>query len=259
VIAAIICGFFFFSEVLVAQEEILEYTEIQEQFTAATSASEIDKSNDHDNESDDTNPPIWVGLPYAVVDFEALLQVNPDTVGWIAIPNTPISYPVVQTVNNLKYLNTSFTGEHTRTGTPFIDQYNTIQTLDTNTIIYGHNMGTGRDDMFSSLLEYKEYDYFVKNKYIQFDTIYKNYGWWEVFAFIEYDVRSSDFQFLQIRFNNNEQNTDWIKRVKELSLHDTDMIIYPHDNILTLSTCDRSKYGRYGRVLILAVHISAFG
>ena len=44
------------------------------------------------------------GVP--IVDFNALAQTNPEVVGWIYAPGTNINYPVVQTNNNSKYLNT---------------------------------------------------------------------------------------------------------------------------------------------------------
>ena len=254
-IIAALCGYLFIRDYRTAQEEISEYTSIQEQFTTVAQNTKIEVIDEPDDEIGNVQiPPAWAGLPLIEVDFEALLLINPDTVGWIAIPNTPVSYPVVQTTNNAKYLTTSFNGTYSRAGTPFVDRNNAIQILDKNTIIYGHNMGVGRDDMFGSLLEYKEREYFIEHRYIQFDTIHKNFGWWEVFAVIEYDSRSNDFQFLQIKYNDNFM--DWIDRIREFSIHDSDTEINPNDRILTLSTCDRGNFGRSGRLLILAVHVN---
>jgi len=248
----------FYLELRTTKEEVTEYTTLQEQFTTITNNPTIEFTDKSIDESEDvipTIPPEWVGLPYLTVDFETLLIINPDSVGWIAIPLTPVSYPVVQTKNNTKYLTTSFNGNYSKAGTPFVDSNNDIQNLDTNTIIYSHNMGTGRDDMFSSLLEYKDYEYYLDNKYIQFDTIFQRYGWWEIFAVIEYDIRSNDFQYLQLSFINATDFMNWIKNAKELSVHDIDIDITPHDRILMLSTCDRGNYGRSGRMFILAVNI----
>ena len=256
-IIAAICGYFFMRDYRTAQKEIAEYAAMREQFTAVVSNndSEYEETDKLITESE-VVPSVRAGLPLLEIDFEALLQINSSTVGWIAIPNTPVSYPVVQTNNHVRYLTTSFNGEHSRAGTVFADKNNNMRILDRNTIIYGHNMGVGRTDMFSVLLGYKDYEFFNSNRYIQFDTIYRNYGWWEVFAVIEYDVRSNDFQYLQIGFSNENAFMDWIKQVKELSIHDSNISISPNDRVLTLSTCDRSNFGRDGRLLIIAVHIN---
>ena len=251
VTAAAICGYFFMLEFMTAQEEIAEYNGIQNQYTTTTPVQIIE--NDEDVPVSETDEAPDSLIPYIEVDFEALLQVNPDTVGWIAIPNTVISYPVVQTVNNTKYLNTSFEGNRSNVGTPFADKGNDLQNLDSNTIIYGHNMGTGRTDMFGTLLLYKEHDYFLINRFIQFDTIYERHGFWKVFAVIQLDISNTDFVYQQTTFRNSSEFMEWVSMSMELSLHDTDIDINSQDRILTLSTCDRSRYGRNGRLIVLAV------
>ena len=49
-------------------------------------------------------------LSEVTVDWDALREVNPDTVGWIYIPNTAINYPVVQGEDNEHYLTYDFDG-----------------------------------------------------------------------------------------------------------------------------------------------------
>ena len=255
-VIAIVCGYIFASEVQTVQEEMAEYATLKNQFTSVNHAPNSDETDEPINEPDNIIPPLWAGLPYVEVYFDALLQINSNTIGWVAIPNTTISYPVVQTTNNSRYISTSFSGTHSRAGALFADMNNDMQNLDSNTIIYGHNMGTGRQDMFSSLLRYKGYDYFSNNRFIQFDTIHERHGFWKIFAVIEYDVRSTDFQFLQIRSYDDDDFMDWIEGVRERSIHDSDVAITPQCYILTLSTCDRSNYGRNGRLLVLAVKIN---
>jgi len=184
-----------------------------------------------------------------------LLQFNPDLVGWIAIPDTIISYPVVQAADNVKYLTISFVGEYSKTGTPFADMGNNMQNLDSNTIIYGHNMGNGRTDMFNTLLSYKDYSFLLANKYIQFDTIYQRHGFWKVFAVIELDASNTAFNYQQMNFQSDADFMEWVSMATELSMHNTETYIAPQDKILALSTCDRSSYGSNGRLIILAVRI----
>ena len=254
--AAALCGFLFYREYGVAQEEISEYTTLRDEYSRTTYKADQPPQNFGGDEnrmqilSSETE-----GLPYTVVDFDALLLENPDTVGWLAISESTISYPVVQAQDNEKYLDISFGGKRSSTGTPFADMDNNMQNLDDNTIIHGHNMGAGRDDMFGSLLNYKDSEYYAAHRYIQFDTIYQRHGWWKVFAVIYLDTRSSAFPYMQTQFDSEEGFNDWIATAQSLSLHKADTDIGPYSRILTLSTCDRSKYGRNGRLLVLATKI----
>jgi len=246
--AAALCGYFFARSYIVANEEMSEFSDLRSRYTKTTEPPPCESG-------DFTVTPATEVLPLIEVDFEALLSINPDTVGWIMIPGTVISYPVVQTVNNVKYLNTSFEGNHSRAGTPFANSNNDMRGLDRNTIIYGHNMGMGRSDMFSTLLMYKDYDYFTANRSIRFDTIYRQHGFWEVFAVIHLDDRYRGFNNQQIGFQDETEFLEWIGQAMGLSMHGTDMVVSEGAYILTLSTCDRSRHGRYGRLLILAVRM----
>ena len=257
--AAVICGCFFMREYTEAQEEIAEYTSIQSDYTTTTQVK-VPVLTDNTNEegvSPEIEEPPELLLPYVDVDFQALLQANADTVGWIAIPDTVISYPIVQTSNNSKYLGISFEGRNSKAGTLFADYRNDVVVLDANTIIYGHNMGARRNDMFNTLLLYKDYDYLMEHRYIQFDTIYQQHGFWEIFAVIELDTRNTSFIYQEIQFQDNTLFFEWITKAIDLSIHDTDMNISRLDRILTLSTCDRSRYGQHGRLIILAVRMQS--
>ena len=116
-------------------------------------------------------------------------------------------------------------------------------------------MGAGRYDMFSTLLLYKDEEFLKNHQNIRFDTIHKLHGWWEIFAVIELNVHNSDFNYQQIQFQNDEEFNEWIEKALSLSIHDSDLEISSNDYILTLSTCDRSRYGRNGRILVLAVRV----
>lgn len=245
---AALCGFFFAREYMMAQEEISAYTEIQE--SCATVVTDK-KGNIPEALRFETD-----GLPYVNADFDALLKLNPETVGWVAIPDTPISYPVMLAKDNSKYLNCSSTGEYSKTGAVFVDCNNSFGSLDKNTVIYGHNMGAGRTDMFGTLLYYGDREYYERHKYVQFDTIAERRCWWKIFAVIDLDVKAGRFDYLKLDFQNNTEFMEWIGQAKALSLYDTDVNVGPKDKVITLSTCDRRNYGRNGRQLILAINIA---
>ena len=246
---AAICGFFYYSECSTAQKEVAEYVEVQSSYTTM-----LTESIKNGNPADYGALPETAGLPYAVVDFDALLLANLETVGWLAIPDTDISYPVLQTKNNSKYLSTSFGGGRSGAGAIFMDYNNSAEPLDSNTILYGHTMGRGRADMFGPLHQYKDQAYYETHAYLQFDTVHQQYGWWKVFAVVNLDVKMSEFDYLQQNFQGEVAFEAWIAQAKALSLYDTDVDVSTGDKILTLSTCDRSV-SKNGRLLIMAVWV----
>ena len=56
-------------------------------------------------------------------DLEALRKINPDCIGYISIPDTPLSYPVLQTekADGMFYLNHDFEQRYHGNGMPFLD------------------------------------------------------------------------------------------------------------------------------------------
>lgn len=246
-VVAACCGIYFAFELAGADAEIREYEHIQSSYSEVVYI-----------ESTESETPLYEmnSLPYTLVDFDALLERNPDTVGWIAIPDTLINYPVVQTTNNAKYLGTLFTGEKSRAGAVFADANNNMQELNQNTVLYGHNMGSGRTDMFGTLLYYNDIKHYSGHRYIQFDTLYERHGWWKIFAVINHDLRNKEFDYLKLDFKSQEEFMQWIATALELSLYETDVEICEDDRILTLSTCDGQFYGRNGRQLIMAVKMN---
>jgi len=244
--AAALCGFFFFREYHAAQREIAEYTEIQDSYTSGQSVPCTVP------ESSEAIP----ATPGLSVDFSALLAVNRDTVGWLSIPGTGISYPVVQANDNDTYLHTSFYGKRSGAGAVFMDCKNSADPLDRNTIIYGHNMGRGRTDMFGSLLRYNDEKYYGAHRWIQFDTVHGQYGWWRVFAVLHLDAQATEFDYLRQDFRDGEEFKEWIAQARALSLYPADMPVPEGANILTLSTCNRARYGEHGRQVVLAVKVA---
>ena len=234
-----------------AQEEAESYIDIQQTYSAVL---EYDPPNpEKPLEQQDTEPSMQ--LPYITADYTGLRELNEDTIGWIAIPGTPISYPVMQAENNQTYLKRDSSGKKSSAGAVFMDANNSLAPLDQNTILYAHNMGEGREDeMFAPLLLYKEKEHYMAHPYIQFDTHIEPHGWWEVFAVLHLDIRDKGFNYLRQSFPDQDAFSEWLDKARELSLYDTGVAVSITDSILTLSTCDRSLYRGNGRFVLLAVH-----
>ena len=58
------------------------------------------------------------------VNFDNLLQINPETEAWILLPDTKINYPIVKHTDNAYYLNHMIDGTSNSAGTLFIDTNN---------------------------------------------------------------------------------------------------------------------------------------
>lgn len=238
---AIVCGAWFLVEYNLAQKEDEAYMAIQSEFiTVQNTGSDTEEKAQAE------------GPDFVYPDFPSLLEQNKDTVGWVYIPGTEISYPVTQGSDNSRYLSRDFNGDRSSAGCVFMDSENNAHPLDKNTVLYGHNI-RGRNIIFGPLISYKKQAYFEGHKIIQFDTVQKKYDWWEVFAVLHINYKTDDFKYLQLGFESGEEFMDWAKSAKSKSLYDTGTEVSEDDIVLVLSTCDRTGgLGKNGRLIVLA-------
>ena len=125
------------------------YEELQDYVQESKEKDEPSTSEDGNNEELED-----VGDGYLQVYFAGLKKVNPDVIAWIQIPALDISYPVVQGKDNYYYLHHMFDGQENKNGSIFVDYHNQPDFLDSNTIVYGHNMKNG--SMFGTLDRYQD-------------------------------------------------------------------------------------------------------
>ncbi len=174
--------------------------------------------------------------------YTALLKINPEFVGKLYIDAIDeAGFNVVQAEDNDKYLNIGFKGETTRYGTLFVDYRNNMKELNTNTIIYGHNMRDG--SQLGSLILYSDIENYREYPTIEFNTIYSNNKWKVFAAFITNGDKNQDngyeFPYLTTNFPSEAKFLEFIEEVKSRSYYTNDSVdIVPGDKILTLSTCD---------------------
>lgn len=173
-------------------------------------------------------------------DFDKLLNSNSDTVAWIRIENANIDYPIVQAQDNNYYLNQNFYKKHNSAGWIFADYRNKFDTLDKNTIIYGHNRRNGT--MFSNLKKYLDSNYSSKeeNKFFNFNTVNKNYIA-EIFSV--YKSNSNVLSFSNT-FESHDAFDSYLNSYKEKSLYDFKTEVSASNKILTLCTCDNNNLYR---------------
>lgn len=103
-----------------------------------------------------------IGVPE--VDFDALLQVNNDVIGWIYLEDTDISYPLLCCRDNQQYLFQSYEKKYLTAGSIFIDYRCSRDFTDSRTVVYGHNMHNG--SMFGKLDKFTKESYMEKHPYV---------------------------------------------------------------------------------------------
>ena len=101
--------------------------------------------------------------------FAQLKAGNPDTIGWIQIPNTVVDYPVMQSSkdNPELYLRHGYDKKYTQYGCIFLDANCTPAQEMKNLTLYGHNMNDGQ--MFAAILQYTDLEFYKSAPVIDFD------------------------------------------------------------------------------------------
>lgn len=142
------------------ESSVVETTkaEISKTVTAAEEKSE-ETTNTEKTKSE-------VATIQAKRNLAPLFQDNSDCIGWIYIESTNINYPVMHTPEEpQRYLKKDFYGNESSSGVPFMDYR---CTLNTNIIIYGHNMRNGT--MFADLKKYLNEEFLYTHSVMEFET-----------------------------------------------------------------------------------------
>ena len=186
----------------------------------------------------------------STVDLSAYLAQNPDFVAWLRIPGTNVDYPVVQTDNPDYYLNHTFSGKSSVVGTLFSLADADYAAPGRNIAIYGHHLRSSGEKMFTSLMRYKNPDFYEDNKTVMLDSLYRHR---EYTIFAVMNMKVGDWEPSRTTFSGDAAFMAFVNRAKSESLYDTGVEVGADDHILTLITCDRSYAGKEGRLVILAV------
>ena len=175
---------------------------------------------------------------------------NPDIVGYIYIPNTNISYPVLQTGNNEFYLYHDVHMQPNRDGSIFVDYENNIHLLwDDNTIIFGHNMRGG--NKFHNIRHFHGVNYFNDRRHIYLTTPHEE-TIWETFSFFATTTQEPDRDYMITNFPTEAMYFEFIQYMQSRSIHETDVVLTPLCQILILSTCASNNASGIHRYVLLA-------
>ncbi len=186
--------------------------------------------------------------PFMDVDFTKVKKQNPDVAGWLRVGAVDLDIPIVQTTDNEYYLSHDLDKKPNRLGWVFADSRSGLESLGTNTVLYGHN--AANRSMFGSLkgLLNTTEDTKQENQIIQFTTPTTQYVF-EIFSVYVTDYE--DWHYVKPVFTSEGQREEFVDRavtknsISAFSRTD----ISTMDKFLTFSTC----YGPAGTTKRLVV------
>lgn len=173
---------------------------------------------------------------------------NNDVVGILEINNTDYIVPVMQGDDNKYYLKHTPYGEKNSIGSVYLD-YRVDIDSSKKLLIYGHN-SSNVDMPFKILEEFYDRDYYDNHKYVEVTTsnMKKKYEIFSVF------VETSDFSYMDITFDNDDEYLNHINNLKSKSMYDTGVTLSKDDEVLILQTCsEHPDYRNYQKKYLLIV------
>ena len=177
-------------------------------------------------------------FPEMEVDFKALREKNPDTVGWLYVGSCGISYPILQGEDNDYYMNHTFEGTVNSSGAIIMDYRDDKYLKDWNTFIYGHNMKNG--SMFGSL-----------KKLLKDETLYDSDPY--IYVYLPgYIYRYKIFSYYKDKPDSKmywtadtlQEYRQYIRDALSLSVRDLGVETSEENNMITLVTCSGSGAGK---------------
>lgn len=248
-----ISSYFFIKEIAENKKENNIYEELQE--IVKNDENSI-QENDYTNASEDKSDNISTENSINPDDFynlEKISKINTDVIGWVKIHGTNINYPIMQNENY--YLHRNIYKKYSSHGTPYLAEYCNLRTSN-NLIIYGHHMND--NSMFAELVNYKNYNYYKKHKYIYFytlidgQTIKNTYEIVTAFKTIAYSDNGFKY-YNYTNFYNEQEFNFFIENCRNLEFYNIDVNLQYGDKLITLSTCEYSQ--KNGRMVIVAKKI----
>jgi sortase B len=190
-------------------------------------------------------------LPKTRDDLQVYKDLNEDFRFWLYIPDSQVSYYVLQGDTNDEYLRMDIFREYNHSGCLFLDYRNNGKTMEGHTIIYGHTMND--ISIFGELRDYMDKDYYDSHRYfytLSLDSV----TMWRVFSVY---ITTVDEYYIETFFRTPADYLKFINGLKNSSMHPSDVTLVPTDDVLTLSTCYRLFHGADGRLVVHAVKVGS--
>ncbi len=237
--------------VIVLASTMMQYKTAEDLYTGAEETY-VEESADAEDVVEVEEPVVAEHGWWDCVDVNVgkLSEDYPDVVGWIYFENEDISYPIMYSGDNDKYLSTAYTGEKAKAGAIFIDGESTPDFSDPHSLVYGHNM---RDlSMFGKLRYYRNQPgYYEDHQYFQIftkDSVYR----YQIFAC---DVVPDNHDVFWVFGKEPSNYWKMLKEVENESFINTGIETNESDHVITLATCTEKDDER---LIICAVRTDAY-
>lgn len=164
------------------------------------------------------------------IDFTALQTINPDIIGWIYVPDTPIDYPILQNPYDNYYLSHDAEGSYSEIGSVFMQAAGSRSFTAEHNILYAHNLID--DQMFGALPVYANQGVRDSQPYIY---VYLPNRTLQCEIYSAYECADGSETY-RITYADSGDFAEWINMTVSASNY-TSITPKQTDKILTLSTC----------------------
>ena len=191
------------------------------------------------------------------INWDDLLKVNKEIVGWIQINGTKIDYPVLwhkgDDITGQYYLNHNYKRDYDSYGCIFLDYRCTSGMNSKNIVLHGHHMNDG--SMFAGLMDYGgtegNLDFYKKHPTIKFDTPQGD-GVYKIISVYKTNTLSAHGEFFKYMvgdFQNDKDFMNYVYNTRIRSLINCPVDVNEDDELLTLSTCSY-EYTNFRTVVV---------
>jgi sortase B len=178
-----------------------------------------------------TDEDAYWGIPPKGIDWDALREINEDTIGWIYSPGTVIDYPIMRADDYSWFLSRLPDGTFNANGSIFLDFNHSPDFSEPISVIYGHHMRSGA--MFGTLNHYRQQSFFEDHPVMFLYTPQRNYRVDLMYGFVvaEGEWRARAFMF-------QENIPSLLAFADDRTTFRSDISWSEGDRILAMSTCE---------------------
>lgn len=213
---------------------------LQEKTEELTTAEESSEAQTEEEVSDYVSP----------IDFDSLLEENPDVVAWIRIDDTNIDYPILQTDDNGYYLYRDFYGNDSQSGSIYLDFESEADFGGRHNIIYGHRMRNG--SMFRDVINFRQESFFKSHPYFSIYTPEREIRLKVISCFYS----ESNYMLRWTHFTSQSNFDRYVASVLSQCPY-AEQVEFPVRSIYTLITC--SYEVNDARTMLVAVEVDENG